>query len=89
MEVDAPVPCLRGGLKGLWDGLLHLDAVRFQHLSSISATERDQSNDPVAIGLGGVVGLKTIPKTLAGGMACPRSFWNQLEWGFVLDFHGY
>lgn len=89
MEVDAPVPCLRGGLKGLWDGLFHLDADRFQHLRSGSVTERDQSNDPVAIGSGGVVGLKTIQKTLAADSACPRSFWNQLEWGFVLDLHGY
>jgi hypothetical protein len=89
MEVDAPVICLRGGLKGLWDGLLHLDADRFQQLRRGSVTERDQSNDPVAFGSGGVVGLKTTLKTLAAGMACPRSFWSQLEWGFVLDFHRY
>lgn len=55
----------------MWDGVLHLDEDRFQHLRCGSVSGRDQSNDPVAIGLGGVVGLKTIPKNPTAGWPVP------------------
>jgi hypothetical protein len=44
-----------------------------------SVTDLDQSNDPVAIGLGGVVGLKTIPKTLTAGWPVPDRFGPSLK----------
>ncbi|MFY9940605.1 MAG: hypothetical protein WAK57_00400 [Desulfobacterales bacterium] len=41
-------------------------------------TQRHNSNEPVAIALGGVVGLKTIPKTLTAGWPVPDRFETSL-----------